>query len=852
MLRHLDGVLADARRGRGRLVLVSGEAGIGKTALIDALVRRLPRGTRMLRGACDPVVPRRPFAPIADIAEQIGPRLRDALTGGDRNLVFDRFLAVVRDLRPGSVIVIEDLHWADGGTLDLIHIVGRRLSHAAVLLVGSTRDNPEASHARQIIGDLPAHAVSELVVPPLSVAAVTTLAGETQLDPVRLHASTGGNPFFVTEIVASGQPTLPRTIRDAVDARVRSLTANGLRALRAAAVLGSGAEPELIAGVAPDAAVPGVRECVQAGLLVTADRSISFRHELVREAVVGSMGPADRRALHRAALAVLRKGVVPTDPLQLARHAIEGGDAASIAELAPPAATVAERLGANDEAADLLGVALAIMPAAADTARAELLERFAQASALCDRVAAALTAQEASLDIWRRLGDNVREGSALRVLSWYLWLAGEGDRALEVAESAAALLEGVSPASVELAEALATVAQRRLLASQDDEATARWAARALALAADVGNEAVAVHALTTRAVARIYAARNGWDDLTLALQRARSLGEPDAIFRVLINFVETASDLRAYDLAERYAGETYTFLEDRELGLYRHLIDSRVAMLAVERGRWRDAEHRAEALLNSATPSSLVRARALGVIGRLRARRGEDAAWGPLDEALTLIGAREIQEIRWLHAARAELAWLQGDLDRCAAEAASGLNGSADRYAWWYSELSFWSWRAGQLERLPDGTEEPYLLHAAGKVRLAAEAWGRIGCPYQQAASLADSDDEEDLREALVILHELSASALAARVTSALRTLGASRIPRGPRPVSRANPAGLSPREMEVLAMLGSATNGEIATRLVISPRTVDHHVSSILRKLGVEDRVSAVRQAARLGLQDG
>lgn len=851
MLRRLAGLHASTRRGRGQVAVVSGEAGIGKTALIDAFVESVPRGTRVLRGGCDPVVPRRPFAPIADIAAQIGPRLRDALANGDRDLVFDRFLAVVRDLRPGSVIVIEDLHWADGGTLDLVHVVGRRLPRLSILLIVSARDGPNTSNMGDVLGDLPVNAVSQIDLSPLSLEAVTSLASGTGLDPVRLHSSTGGNPFFLTELLASGERTLPLTIRDAVAARIRSLTPNGRRAIYAASVLGSGVDTKLIVGIAPDAAIGGIRECVQAGLLVTAGRAVSFRHELVRNAVVGSMGAAERRALHGAALAALRTGVVPSDPLQLARHAIEAGDAAAIAELAPPAASVAERLGANAEAADLLGVAIAIGPSG-DAARAVLLERFARASALCDRVAAALTAQEASLGIWRTLGDQAREGSGLRVLSWYLWLAGEGDRALEVAESAVALLERVSPASGELAEALATVAQRRLLASQDDEETARWATRALVLAEDLGDDAVAVHALTTRAVALTYATRNGWDDLSLALERARSIGDTDAVFRVLMNFVETAADLRKYGLAERYALETYAFLEDREPGLYRHLIDSRVAMLALELGRWRDAEHRAAALLSAATPSSLVRARALSVLGRLRARRGANSAWEPLDEALALIGPREIQEIRSVRAARAELAWLEGDLDRCATEAASGLSGSADRYAWWFSELSFWLWRAGKVSRLPDDTERPFLLHAAGEFRLAAEAWAEIGCPYQQADALGDSGEEADLREALGILHALGATALAARVTRALRTLGASGIPRGPRPGSRANAAGLSPREMEVLAMLASATNAEIAGRLVISPRTVDHHVSSILRKLGVDDRASAVRTAGRLGLQDG
>src|SRR5688572_3049899 len=117
MLAHLRERLAEARRGRGQLAILSGEAGIGKTTLVDAFVTGLPRATRVLRGSCDPVVPRRPFAPIVDISAQVGHGLQDALATGDRDRVFDSFLAILREQRPGAVVILEDLHWADSTTL---------------------------------------------------------------------------------------------------------------------------------------------------------------------------------------------------------------------------------------------------------------------------------------------------------------------------------------------------------------------------------------------------------------------------------------------------------------------------------------------------------------------------------------------------------------------------------------------------------------------------------------------------------------------------------------------------------------------------------------------------------------
>jgi predicted ATPase len=205
LIAHLRERLAEARRGRGRLVMVSGEAGIGKTALVDAFTARLPPGTRVLRGSCDPIVPSRPFAPVSDIAAQVAGGLRSALAAADRDGVFEQFLALLRGQRPGAVVVFEDLHWADSATLDLLRVVGRRLPETAVLLIGTYRANEVSGEhpLRLALGDLPSGTASDVVVPPLTLAAVSSLVAGTGLDARELHRATGGNPFFVTEVIAS-------------------------------------------------------------------------------------------------------------------------------------------------------------------------------------------------------------------------------------------------------------------------------------------------------------------------------------------------------------------------------------------------------------------------------------------------------------------------------------------------------------------------------------------------------------------------------------------------------------------------------------------------------------------------
>ncbi len=448
LIADLQDRLAETRRGGGRLVTVSGEAGIGKTALVDAFIGRLPRGTRWLRGACDPVVPARPFAPVTDMAEQLRDGLRAALASEDRDRVINRFLDVLRALGSGSVVVFEDLHWADSATLDLLRVAGRRLSTTPVLIIGTVRgqDMDEEHPLRLALGEIPPTLVTDLRVPPLSLAAVGALAAGTGIDPADVHRATGGNPFFVTEVIAAGGQAVPTTVREAVRSRVGRLSPEARGVLRAAAVLGTRVERGLIAAVAEgEGGTAGLRECLAREILEDKEGLVSFRHELARRSVLDAMPAAERSRLHGRALGALRSGVAPADAVRLAQHAIEAGDGPSIVELAPHAAEQAARLGAHGEAADYLAVAISFPEAVDNRRRGELLEAYAYECSVSDRIAAARSGEEAALAIWRRLGDRRREGNGLRALAHFMWVGGEGDRAREVARSAVAMLELIEP-----------------------------------------------------------------------------------------------------------------------------------------------------------------------------------------------------------------------------------------------------------------------------------------------------------------------------------------------------------------------------------------------------------------------
>jgi DNA-binding CsgD family transcriptional regulator len=244
----------------------------------------------------------------------------------------------------------------------------------------------------------------------------------------------------------------------------------------------------------------------------------------------------------------------------------------------------------------------------------------------------------------------------------------------------------------------------------------------------------------------------------------------------------------------------------------------------------------------------------LQVLGVIRARRDEPGAWEHLDQAAAAADATgEPQWIIGVRLARAEAHWLQGELHRAAAEAdlADDVAGGADE--WQRGEIAAWSRRTGS-SRLPRGElAEPYRRLAVGDWAEASRLWSSLGCPYEAALALLDAGDEAALRQALQIFTSLDAVAAVQLTRHTMRRLGIKSIPAGPRTATRADPLGLTRREREVLGLICAGhTNAEIAAKLFLSPRTVDHHVSAVLAKLGAPTLGAAASRAARLGLSGG
>jgi len=842
----------EAALGRGRLVLLAGEAGVGKSSLLEELESRVD-GARWAWGACDGLFTPRPLAPLVDIGGQLGGELGELLrSGAGPDRLFTALLAEVATADRPTVLVIEDVHWADEATLDLVRFLGRRLRDTRALILVTYRDDGLAAddELRIAVGEVSTQrSTRRMSLAPLSERAVAALADGTGVRPDELHRFTGGNPFFVQEVLRASDGELPTSVRDAVLARVVGLGGDARRVLEVASLVGGRTTPAFLVEVT-DASATTIDELVLCGVLVGDGGRLRFRHEIARMAVQTTVLPQRAAAAHRRILDVLlQEGA--DDEARLAHHAEGAGDRAAVLEHAAKAGRRASELGSHREAAAQFQRAVDAAEAvdAPLVTRAELYSVLADELALVDRWADSAEARDVALSLWRVVGDRLREGDSLRRLSRTMWRLCRGPEAEAASVAACEVLEPLGP-SPELAWAYANLANHRLNRGEHEDSirlarSARDVAESLALA-DVLSDSLNTEACASAGLGAV------WSPLLhRSLDIAKAAGLDELAGRAYANLYSMYSRSMRIAAGEGTLIEGIAYCDEHDISTFGNCLRGERTVVLERLGRWDESEALATRLMQAGAPSPVNRLNPLLSLAKIHARRGVPDATDALDEVLGL--AEGLDEQEWIvlaRTARAEAFWLEGQVERALDELAAAAAGSARQGAIERGALAIWRYRITGSSGHATGLIEPFATEVGGDHVRAAELWDDLGFRYDAALALLGSSDENMLRDALARLESLGADSTARLARQKMRTLGVRSVPSGVRATTKAHPAGLTRREHEVLELLcENLTNEEIAARLFLSVKTVDHHVSAVLGKLDVPSRKLAAAEAVRRGL---
>src|SRR5215470_5228122 len=828
-LQILGTAVERAGAGRGSAVLVLGEAGVGKTSLVKAFLSAAAGRARVLAGACEDLFTPRALGPLRDAARSAtGGPLATALSPEvDPDLVFAAVCDELAAPPSPAVLVVEDIHWADSATLDVLRYLGTRVQGLPAVLLMTYRDDALARDhpLRGVLGALGSTAASRLRLTSLTADAVRAMAAPTSLDPGELFELTGGNPFYVSEVLANPSDVVPPTVVDAALARL--------------AVIPSGAEIDLLRVLVGDLAP--VAEAERAGVVEVRRDLVSFRHELARRAVTESLPASVRLELNADVLLALLTRP-DSDPFRILHHAVEAGDDGAVITHGEAAAREASRVGAHQQAAACYAQVLARGHRLSTAQRAGLGEAYSWALSNSNQLHFAVAAAATATELWQQEGDDARLVRALVTLSRQQWLT---ERTAAARTSAERALKLARPLGDSYQNAIATANFGGLLVVIDrEEEGLPYLAEGLGIAERCGAASIAALCRNYRGSALLQLGDlRGREDLLDSMAQANELDKHEYVMRAYYNLIEGLWRLGEYREALGYIERAEHFGRNRDFRIHGYMFAARRCRLALMRGLWAEAEAGLRELLDGQGDPGMIGRESVPILARVLVRQGTVDA--PEWLALATSHAARANVLEWLvptGLAHLEYAWLAGDpaqagpypellLERTNRPGMLVQRGKLLMY------LRRLGYPAGPFPGCP----EPYASALRGDWRSAAAAWLSEGDPYERAIELAESGQVEPTVEALTVLDGLGAAPAVAIVRNRLRDLGVARLPRRPQPGTLTNPAGLTDRQLEILRLVATGlSNAEIARRLVVSPRTVGHHVSAVLQKLGVRTRREA------------
>jgi ATP/maltotriose-dependent transcriptional regulator MalT len=859
-LQQLHELARTAGEGHGAIALVAGEAGIGKTTVLEEMRLRESSSCQVYWGGCEALATPRALGPIQDMAPALGDKVQTLLADGAQpSELFEAVLQKIEASEKTAVLVFEDVHWADHATLDFLKFIGRRASMLRLLLVMSFRDDEIGGDhpLAGVLGDLPAAYTTTIEILPLSQEGVGALGASSGYSDDELFRITGGNPFFVTELIAwrpSSRDAIPASVKDAVGSRLNRLAPAERDFLETISVIPGSVPAYILEPLFGENGETLAMACVGRNFLMrSVNGTLRFRHELARLATLTRVSASQQKKLHARVLdALLQCGSRPIFD-QIVHHAAGAMDARHVLEFAPRAAASAAAVGAHREAAAHLATALRFINEAEPELAAHLYEDWAYEAGLAIRISdEVLEARRHAITLWRALGRIDKVGNNLRWLSRLHWYRGESAEANHFADEAVRVLESTPPSS-ERAMAYSLRSQLHMLNDRMDEAV-EWGNRALELAEQFDDTEVKIHALNNIGTAQVFRDKpEGIGMLEKSLDLALQTGHHEHAARVYTNLAEYGVDFKNFELAERIIRDGISFDTHHDLDSWTHYLVGRLAQLRMEQGRLRDAETIARGVLTLEQLTLLMRLPALIVLARVRMRLGKPDAYELASQALQ--NAMATDEVQYMIPSRftlIEAAWLDDTPDKAMEhlDCLAAINRD-ELHRWNVADLVIWSHRLDYA--LPDvysaDLPAPYAAEIAGECLQAAEEWTALQLPHSAAVALLQSrgnEAVEAIAAAIKILDRMEASATVAKARRLAQELGiADRMPRarrGPYKSARNHPLGLTRREQDVLKLVAvGASNREISATLKRSPRTIEHHVSSVLSKLNVANRMEAM-----------
>lgn len=840
--------------GEGHCILLSGEAGIGKTSLIKTFYKEKKDCCKIYQGTCDALFTPRPLAPIFDIIWQISSSTpKNEVHKLDRTLLFNHLFYELEQQKKPAIIIIEDIHWADEATLDFIKFFARRIARIHCLLILSYRDNEIlANHPlRNVLGQLPPDSFTRVQLSPLSKQAVEKMAEERGYKGEDVFTVSGGNPFYVTEILASYSPGVPDNIKDSIISVYNRQEIGTRHAWEICSVIPEGLEINRFAKI--KSSDEGMDHCFALKIIIVKNDKIVFKHEVYRRTIEASLSPFKRISLNKKILDLFLGSFEEEGEIErIVHYAKNANENKLVVKYSPIAARQAASVGAHIEASKLFLTAIEYSDGNNEDEMVSFYESYAYECYLTNQVREAIIYQGRALKIWQKKNELEQAGNSLRFLSRLWWFDGNREEAEKYGRRAIEILDSM-PSSKAKAMAYSNMSQLKMLSDETFECV-EWGNRAIEMANEIGDDEILCHAMNNVGSV-LWKSRSseekGKNMLTESLDIAIKNSFHEHAARSYSNIASVYLLLKEYELAKQVIEDGINYCDERNLDASKKYKLYAKARMFLGTGNWQQASIITENLLLNPDLLGSVKILAFTVAAIIKLRKGEDDALFYLNEAkLLAVKAKEHSRTIPIMIAELEYEWLTGKKRITDEELALSLAliGKVDNI-YLNSEFAFWLNKTRNKDLGLSTLYEPYKLLKEEKFDAAARFWEAKGCLYEKALALS-AGTEENKKNSLVILQQLGAEAVYEKIKMEMRATGIKKIPRGLRASTKSNPAQLTNRELDVLNLLKKGIqNKEIAAELFISPKTTDHHISNILFKLDVNSRSKAVAEAVRLGI---